>query len=34
MRYYGMEFFPLIRDFTDGVKNDYLSIRKANVVLK
>ena len=34
LRYYNNEFYPLISSMTDGQRDQYLSIRKANIILK
>ena len=34
MRYFNREFYQIIKKMTDGQRDQYLQIRKANVVLK
>ena len=34
VRFYNSELFPIVQKLNDGQKDQYLSIRKANVILK
>ena len=34
LRYYDKEFYPICRNMAESAKDDYLSLRKANVILK
>jgi INO80 complex subunit C len=34
LRYFNNDFYPYVKEIPEGVKNEVLSIRKANVVLK
>ena len=34
LRYFNNDFYPYVKTIPDGVKDEYLSLRKANVILK
>jgi INO80 complex subunit C len=34
LRYFNGDFFPYVKTIPDSVRDDYLAIRKANIVLK
>eukprot|EP00347_Sterkiella_histriomuscorum_P008069 403346492 len=34
LRYYNNDFYPVVKNIPEGVKNEYLAIRKANVILR
>ena len=34
LRYFNTDFYPYVKTIPDGVKDEYLAIRKANVILK